>query len=278
MKKHSSFSHHHSSRKFKSCFTLIELLVVIAIIAILAGMLLPALNAARERARTISCAGNQKQLSQARMFYRDGNQECTPPISNGPEYPAPANGFSHWVPNMLKNSYLPTTAVLVCPSRFDSASDTYQFRKTFLKNEAKSWVGNDWRWAYPDYGSNIEISLNTNPGQVPKAAYAYSMKMIRQPSAVIDTAESINSYGANNRGAEVVFSYATGISSSFLFAPHGAFRSTNIAWLDGHVTTEKTPVDSRLGETYRDLTYAKGQFFASRSYTKNPWTKDNMAR
>lgn len=121
----------------KRGFTLIELLVVIAIIAILAGMMLPALAKAKEKAKQVACVNNLKSLSPGFMMYTQDYNEFFPWYTNGnpgagqlggwiyyDAFPVPANG--NFTPSLgVIYDYVKNSQVYLCPSDSTGSRASY---------------------------------------------------------------------------------------------------------------------------------------------------------
>ena len=196
----------------KRSFTLIELLVVIAIIAILAAMLLPALSAARERARTASCLSNLKQIALAHCAYADDNDGMYAPANVGS-----GSDAIKWHTRFRQGGYITKESygTFICPS----------FSPFSPRND-----GYDGTWTY---GAVSPYAGNADPNP-------YRTTNLRDPAGTFSHADSIdvNANASTTKGRPVpiqtpVMQMGKTTSGLGVHFRH-AGKTANGAFYDGH--------------------------------------------
>ncbi len=208
----------------KRNFTLIELLIVVAIIAILASMLLPALNRAREMAKKTQCISNLKQIATTMQSYADDFRDTFPPVykSAGVDYWYQVVGPRYFGFNIDSFVALPIGAAkniaLLCPSCVKTGGQG----TNYIVNGSFSYVvsGTTQNLPLQRIRQTSQTALFTEGGD----------KFQRSPGELL-------------QGQVPFFNYpgrvTAGNSYGCIAYPHNV--NLNISFADGHVASQRRP-------------------------------------
>jgi len=212
----------------KKLFTIIELLVVVAIIAILASLLLPSLQKAKEKTKEIKCLSNMKNLFLAESSYIGDNNDYITPIAPGRDTDgnndyywtnllSPYVGFDGETKNKFRDKVVTENSMFFCPMQTPRRSS---LNLTNFLNYPNSFVS---------YGINCFLA---GGGVTPGYAAAVSAKLsaLKKHSKITLFADT------QYRTADPELGFRT-LTQAYLTARHSL--GFNDLWLDGHASNLK---------------------------------------